>query len=200
MTFFNELSNKLFPKKSTETSTGSFPVVHEIIHRSQTYLNGYNAWKGGPVQQESLEFILAQFHNQLAENDYSPLFSLVQAETTRGFMLRAWQGLSGHEFSYLFDYLAERVRDMGYTFYTSDRRLHDKEDGVLCIERHYLKPSWRIAPINGKINQLSGNTTIELHILNNQMQHIKFVCQPYQDAKFHTAAPFADMVCHICKT
>lgn len=200
MSFFNELSNRLFPKKTNQSTPLATPVVHELIKRSETYLEGYAAWQGSQAQREALGLILEQYHIQSAGNSPTALFTLLLSSSTQGFMLRAWQGLGSTEFSYLLDFLATRVKGVGYSTYTSDRRLLDKEEGVVSIERHYLKPSWRLAAIDGKINQLNGNTTIELHALDNQVQHIKFVCQPYLDAKYHTAAPFADMVYHICRT
>lgn len=201
MSFFQDLTEKLFPKKKAEESTRE-PFLREELKRSSQDKVDFGFWLESEEKQQVVSFIAEQYEKSLASEENVSLFRVLQSGSSGGFILRYLEASSALHFQHLFDYLKDQVRAQRYIIYTSDVRTYDKPNGVERIERHYLKPSWRVLnrkEVNdtGKMNQLYGNITIELHKLNDQPQFLKFLCQYYSDSKFSTPMPFKELMAHV---
>lgn len=202
MSFFSDLTNKLFPKPE-ESKPNPEPFIREELKRSNNDLVAYALWKESQEKEQVVSFVGEQYLKGQYENENVSLFRVIKSGTTDGFMLRFLAETDPLYFQHLFDYFKEKVKELQYTIYTSDVRTYDRNDFVERIERHYLKPSWRVLntkAVNstGKMNQLYGNITIELNKQNDQPQFLKFVCQHYIDSKFSEPQDFNELMKHIC--
>lgn len=198
MSFFQELSDKLFPKK-TEPKAQKEPVIREELKRSKQGLEQYESWLQSEQKEQIVSFIDNQFNESRDENENVSLFRVIHSGSTNGFMLRFLAETDPLHFQHLFDFLKDQVKTLQYLPYTSDVRTFDRENFVERIERHYLKPSWRTLNTkevndSGKMNQLYGNITVELVYQNDIPQFIKFVCHHYSDSKFSEPKPFTELV------
>ncbi|MGB0429136.1 MAG: hypothetical protein ACPGLV_01590 [Bacteroidia bacterium] len=202
MSFFNDIVNQLFPKKSIEQESNQ-PLVREELKRNTEYNMGFSIWKESQEKEQVCSFILEQYEKSDSEDENISVFRTIKSGTTEGFMLRFLDKTEPQHFSFLFDHLKNRAKEKQYTIYTSDVRSFARKNDVERIERHYLKPSWRVLntkAVNntGKMNQLYGNITIEQHFNNDIPLFIKFVCQHYVDSKFSVPMNFNELLSHIC--
>jgi len=201
MSYFSDIANKLFPKKETNT-VKSEPFLREELKRSSSDKIAYSFWAQSTEKEQVIAFISEQLN--ITENQNAALFRTIDSGTTKGFMLRYLDKTESLHFQHLFDYFKDQIKELQYTVYTSDVRTFDRAEFVERIERHYLKPSWRVLNTkavndSGKMNQLYGNITIELVKHNDQPQYIKFVCQHYVDSKFSIPLPYSNLMHHICR-
>lgn len=198
MSFFQELSDRLFPKK-IHASAAKEPMVREELKRSKAEEADYWVWLESAEKQQIVTFIDEQFDHSRDENENVSLFRVIHSGSTNGFMLRFLADTEPAHFRHLFDFLKDQVKKLKYVPYTSDVRTYDREKHVERIERHYLKPSWRILNTkevndSGKMNQLYGNITIELVYHDDVPQFLKFVSQHYSDSKFSDPKPFSELI------
>lgn len=202
MSFFNDIVNKIFPKEQNE-NVAKQPLIREQLRRSNDDKMEIMLWKESEEKEQVCSFILEQFRKSKSEEENISLFRVINSGTTKGFMLRYLAETEQKDFQFLFDHLRDQVKEKQYTIYSSDVRTYDRGKYVERIERHYLKPSWRVLntkDVNdtGKMNQLYGNITIEFHLHNNHPQFIKFVCQHYVDSKFSEPLDFNELLEHLC--
>lgn len=198
MSFFQDLTEKLFPKKKVEENDRE-PFLREELKRSSQDKVDYGFWLESEEKQQVVSFIAEQYAKSNDAQENISLFRVLKSGSSSGFILRYLEASLPSHFQHLFDFLKDQARQQQYIIYTSDVRTYDKPGGVERIERHYLKPSWRVLnrkEVNdtGKMNQLYGNITIELHKLNDQPQFLKLLCQYYSDSKFSTPKPFDELM------
>jgi len=202
MSFFQDLTEKLFPKKKNEAQGAGEPFIREELKRSVHDISDYANWQGSEEKGHVVTFIGEQFEKSRDGEENISLFRVIHDGSTNGFMLRYLEESSALHFQHLFDYLKDEVKKHQYIIYTSDVRTYDRPEYIERIERHYLKPSWRVLnrkEVNdtGKMNQLYGNITIELHKHDENPQFIKFLSQHYSDSKFSEPKPFTDLIREI---
>lgn len=201
MSFFQDLTEKLFPKKKPVENDRE-PFLREELKRNSQDQVAYGFWLESDEKQQVVSFIAEQYEKSKDGEENVSLFRVLQSGSTSGFMLRYLEESEALHFQHLFDFLKDQVKQQQYIIYTSDVRIYDKAEGVERIERHYLKPSWRVLnrkEVNdtGMMNQLYGNITIELHKKDDQPQFLKLLCQHYADSKFSTPKPFNELMVHL---
>ncbi len=201
MSFFNQIVNKLFSKEEIQNTNQ--PFLREELKRNSNQNIAYSIWLQGEKKEQVCSFIYEQFAKSKVENENVSIFRSIESGTTKGFMLRFLAQTEKEDFTCLFDHLKNKTKELNYIVYSSDVRLYNRNEFVEKIERHYLKPSWRVLntkAVNntGKMNQLYGNVTIEHHLQNDEPQFIKFVCQHYNDSKYNAPLDFNELLYHIC--
>lgn len=195
MSFIDRLARKLFSNEKEKPQSEAFH--RQELKRPYDEIAAYNEWYKSQDRNIILSLILHQYDQSKDENEDQANFRFLHAGHSNGFMLRAPQGPEPVVFQHLFDYFRDRLKEINYTLYTSDKRDFVKGEQVETIERHYLKPSWRVlnAPEReGKMNQLYGNITIEFYKQNDLPTHMKFLCTHYVDHKFEEALPFESLI------
>ena len=205
MSYFDQIIDKLFPsnKNSNLNASNPQPFVHETIERNSKEKAEYQEWLKDNSAQQTTTFIKLQYQQSHYKNENINLFRALHSESSNGFMLRYLTDIQIIEFQFLFDYLKDKTKELGYISYQSDRKIFDRKNNVETIERHYLKPSWRKLNLKennstGKMNQLYGNINIELFKIDNEPTHLKFMANNYNDSKFQEALPFNELLNHIC--
>ncbi|GGF09805.1 hypothetical protein GCM10011383_21260 [Hymenobacter cavernae] len=97
-------------------------------------------------------------------------------------------------FQHFFDFLRDRVLDLGYNLSTSDQRTHHQPSYTETIYKHFLKPQPKDCTETGRCNQRFGTVTIDLVMINKQPGFIRFSSNPYQDAIFTPAHTFDELL------
>lgn len=197
MSFFSDLTEKLFPKKGP--SYPGEPFTREALKRNNDEKAEYRIWLESEEKEQVTSFILEQYMLSQVENENVSLFRVINSGNTNGFMLRYLENTSAEHFTHLFDFMKEQLRKLRYVAYTSDVRTFVKKNHVEKLERHYLKPSWRVLNTkenndSGKMVQLYGNMTVELQYIDDAPQYIKFMSNAYSDSKFQDPLPFAELM------
>lgn len=171
------------------------PLLHEMIERSETEQAAFLRWVGSPRYRNALEAVYEAFHlGRNGENLLGDVFYHIDNPSTKGFMLHyREEWFTPGEFTHYFDHLKERVHSLGYKLYTSDVRGYARKEHAETIERHYLKPAWRLTD-GQKQEQRFGNITITLHRNNDHPTFIKLLCHPYADRQFTEAEDFEEVL------
>lgn len=199
MHWINQLLQNLFGTGSEAPTVSRQPVVHTLIERTQTDHDGYTRWVGSQRMAAALEAVLFEYHKHKQQDNFvGATFYHLDTPSSKGFILNYKQELfSEKEFQYYFDYLKARVLELDYKSYTSDTRTFDRGDHVETIERHYLKPSWRLTSDKSQLVQQYGNITITHHVKDNQPNYLKFMCHNYADRQFTDAEDFDRLIEHM---
>ncbi len=200
MSWINQIMQQLFGKEEEVSKTPSRqPVVHEVIQRTHTDKDAYQRWLGSQRMQRALDFIQLEYNkNRHEENLVGATFYHLNQPSSKGFILNYRKDMfSEKEFQYYFDYLKERVLTLDYKSYTSDLRSYDRGEYVETIERHYLKPSWRMTADKSQLVQQYGNITITHHSKDDQPVYLKFMCHNYADRQFTDAEDFEQLIQHM---
>jgi hypothetical protein len=190
--------------KKSEESTAANPFMREAIERTETESADYELWKRTRSRDQMLAFINQQYANSLIEPERveTTAIDFINSASTKGFVMYFSERRDSlRDFCNLFDYLRERVLELGYVSYMSDERTYNKDLWVETIQRHYMKPSQRQHKSENpdKFVQLYGNVMIELFFRNNELANLKFRATSYNDHKFEEAHNFSDLMRAISK-
>ncbi len=192
-----EYFKNLFQK--SEESSAKKPFIREAITRNEDELADYQLWKRTRSRDKMLEYINVQYANSLiAPEDLDIGIDILNTASSKGMVLHFSDRRDNRkDFLHLFDYLRERVLDLGYKSYMSDTRTYTKAYWVENVQRHYLKPSIKLnnnAKNPNQLRQLYGNILIELLFRNEELVNLKFRATHYNDSKFEKADDFSDLV------
>ena len=182
---------------ASEESTSSNPFIHELIERSPEELANYDQWKKTLSRHRLLNWLNEQ-HVQSMVNpaDLDQAMDFLNTPSSKGFVIHFQKTrYPRQEITHFFDYLKERIMEMGYKSYVSDTRSYHKNGKVETVQHHYLKPSiYKQIGTGEKINQRYGNISIELMEQNDQIIDLKFRANSYRDHKFQDADSFNELM------
>ncbi len=191
MSYFDHIYNRLF-RRSGNGSTRV--LVNEIIQRSQSFLERFQAWKTSDVCAEFLNDLWQSYFWQKKGVDKDPQILLHESTYSNGFAISYEAKYGKSNFKYLFDYLADQVKKLDYRLVMSRHTMQEKGDVVELKEMHYLKPKRGFVE---PIDQKYGNVQIEYIEENDQPTRIKLVANSYPDRKYKEAEDFEDLAEHI---
>jgi len=189
MSYFDQIYSKLF-KKSTKSSV----IVDELIKRSQTFLNRFNAWKTSDACEEFLNELWQSYSWSKQGIEKNPPILLHESNHSNGFAIGYLPEYEKSNFHFLFDYLADQVKKLDYRLVVSKQTLKENGDEVEKKELHYLKPK---RDFTEPIDQKYGNVQIEYIEYNNQPSRIKFIANSYPDRKYTQALSFESLAQHV---
>lgn len=194
MSFADHLLKRLFKSKSPS----GLPVVEEKLRRSERYTEAYELWKTRDAYSRRLDEIYLSYHLK-KQNEQSSFLEvhLLNSPYSNGFALTYHPDFSYEEFSFLFDYFSERVQELEYRHYTSDRRIYDRAGYVEAIEKHYHKPKQPQELQDKKLEQRFGNILIEQVLIDDKPSFIRLMAHVYSDRKFHAPNPFEGLLDHL---
>lgn len=190
--FWDRLRN-LF--RTVEESSPSNPAVHELIRRSEDEKQDYAFWKDTLVRRRLQNWLADQYALfRVAPDDIDEALDFLDTPSSKGFVVYFFKtGYSRRDVQHFFDYLRERVLELGYRTQISDTRTFSRPQWVETVERHYLKPPSRDREA-GKFFQEFGNITIENHLRDEQVHYLKFRATIYKDHQFHEAKTFQQLM------
>ena len=188
--------------QQAEESTPSNPVIRAAIQRSVDEQDAYNLWKRTHSPQKMLRYINKQYANHLIEpENMDNAFGVLDTPSTKGFVMH-FSDLrdNAKDFKHLFDFLQEKVLEIGYKHYMSDTRTYNQPLWVENVERHYLKPPIDFAnEAKTILKQRYGNILIELLYRNDPLVNLKFRATRYIDHSFTPAESFTDLIRQIVR-
>ena len=197
--FWNRIKS-LF--QSSEQSSPSQPVVHEIIHRTPEEIANYDKWKSTVSAHRLLDWLHNQYAAYLSPTTQTDgAIAFLNTPSSKGFVIHFHQTQYARtEIINFFDWLKEKVLTMPYVNYVSDTRTYNRPQWVETIQRHYLKPSLNFKKsTDEKFNQGYGNIKIELELRNDTIYNLRFSATTYQDHNFNEASDFKELMGIVLK-
>lgn len=183
MSFFDQVYQTLFPKKDQTNKV----LLHELIHRSDSYTANYRKWNGSSNQADFLKDLRTAYYLKSKGIEGKPSVHLLKSQYSNGFAISYTDELDQNEFQYLFDWLAVTIENAGYRKSNSDVTIMDKGNFIETREKHYLKPP------TGKsipLEQRYGNILIEHISVDDKPSFLKLVANIYNDRSYSKAESF----------
>lgn len=185
MSFFDQVYSQLFPKKSRPHEI----MVHEPIHRSAQYSQKYIMWTKSFDRIELINKVYNSYILKKQGVTGDPDVHILSSNSSNGFAISWNSNLGKSEFTYLFDWMCDKVLELDYKKSNSDTTITDKGNIVETVSKHYLKPQNKLNSA-GPIDQKFGNVLIELILTNDQPSYLKFVANTYNDHQYNKALGF----------
>ena len=190
MSYFDDIYNRLFGKPATPTKV----FVNEIIKRSQSFLDQFQAWRASDVCEEFLNDLWQSYFWRKKGVDKDPQMVLLESAYSNGFAISYEEKYGRSNFHYLFDHLADQVKKLDYRLVLSRHTMQEKGDIVEMKEMHYLKPKRGFVE---PIDQKYGNVQIEYIEENDEPTRIKLIANSYPDRKYREAQDFEELAQYI---
>ncbi len=191
MSYFDYIYNRLFGKSGTSPTK---VLVNEIIERSQSFVERFQAWKSSDVCADFLNDLWQSYFWQKKGVDKDPQILLLESTYSNGFAINYEAKYGKTSFLYLFDYLKDQVKMLDYRLVMSRHTMQEKGDVVEMKEMHYLKPKRGFVE---PIDQKYGNVQIEYIEENDEPTRIKLIANSYPDRKYKRAEDFESLAEHI---
>tara|TARA_Y100001972_G_scaffold129111_2_gene194247 strand:+ start:3697 stop:4290 length:594 start_codon:yes stop_codon:yes gene_type:complete len=183
MSYFDQVYRQLFGKQSK----GPKILVHEVIDRSEKYLNAYNERIQSDDFKELAKDVYSSYVLKQQAIDKLPSIHLLISQHANGFAISYHEDIGTIDFKFLFDWLSERTRSLDYKLANSDLTVVEKNGVIESKEKHYLKP--RVG--NEKIiDQQYGNILIEYIAIDDVPSYVKYTANIYSDRKYQKALEF----------
>ena len=191
MAFFDQLYQKLFNSRGSETSL----ILHEVIVRNEKYLQGYEQWKLNGRATKMISDYSRSYHFKKSGIQSEPNVHVFASSASNGFALTYSPDFDKQEFQFLFDYLAEISKTLGYRQVNSDVTITEKNDTIETREKHYLKPP--ICTADQLSKQLFGNILVEYIMIDDQPSYIKLLANIYFDRQYEPAEDHRELISHL---
>lgn len=190
MNYFDQIYLRVFGKSSTPKV-----AVDDLIQRSQSFVKKFDKWKASENCAELLNDLWQSYFWRKKGIEKRPTVLLHESNYSNGFAISYEDsGLDQYSFHYLFDYLKEQVKLLGYLSITSKVTMKEKGNDVETKEMHYLKPKRGfIEPIDQKY----GNVLIEYYKINEVPTVIKVVANTYPDRIYKEPKSFELLTQHL---
>ncbi|TAD99928.1 MAG: hypothetical protein EAZ97_07470 [Bacteroidetes bacterium] len=188
MSFFDQIFEQLFP-----SGKPNLPI-EEKINRSELDKNAYFRWLNEGRYRFFLDKIKKAYWLK-KENLTSDIeIHLLKINGSNGFAITYSDWFGQKDFQFLFDFFKEKMQNLSYQHYTSNRLIYDKEKYVETVEKHYLKPPINLPENNKPSDQKYGNVLIEHISINKKPSYIKLMANYYEDQHHQKPLPFDDLV------
>ena len=191
--FFERIRDKLFPQDDNK----NVPAHSERIQRSDDYMEVYKKWIESERAEEVLTRLRSFWQYKWQGGDDFPEFHVHRTPQANGFYFIIDSFFRKAEADFLFDLFRDRVSEMEYRLYTSDRRWREKEEVVEQREKHYLKPEFdtgKLKDETARIPQRYGNVLIELVRHDNEPHHLKLMANIYAGNNYEDPWSFKELV------
>jgi hypothetical protein len=191
MSFFENLVKKIFPADSKEPV-----IVKQVLKRSESYIREYEHWKEIGKYEDALELISISYQETKSGRESQIPVFIHNSNYANGIIVEYSNFIEKKHFSFIFDYLRDKVLGSGYFLYTSDEKISEDNDNVNSLERHFLKPAGYPVP-GTKSEQLYGNITLECFKINEDPKYIKILAAVYSDSAYHSPLEFDDLIDYL---
>lgn len=184
----------------SEESSPSQPTIHEVIHRSEDFLSQYENWKEQLTKYRLIDWLNHEYALHISQpNDVDTALDFLNTPSSKGFVIHVHRtNYNKEEITFLFDYLKEKVLQLGYRTQISDTRTYNRPNWVERTDRHYLKPKPNFEETT-KMNQLYGNINIQLVWRNDMAHYLKFSATHYQDHLYKEVYAFEGLMNELLK-
>jgi|AntRauTorckE5430_2_1112549.scaffolds.fasta_scaffold04068_2 hypothetical protein len=186
--------------KAEQESSSLKPFIQEPLERLQDETESYEIWKRTLAKQRLLDWLNIQYATFTisGESEIDKTIDFLNTPTSKGFVIHFNDKFHNRkDIINLFDYLKERVLEMDYKIYMSDTRTYNQtrndKNWVETIERHYLKPRFKVLEDN-TFDQRFGNIKVELLFRNDVIRNLQFSATRYHDRNYKEANSFNDLM------
>lgn len=191
MSFWDQIAD-IF--RSAEAGTPAAPTIHELIDRDDSDRQDYARWKRTLGRRRLMDWLTDQYAVNRAGARTDEAIGFLDTNSSKGFVIYFHRTNYGKaEIQHFFDYLKERMLQLGYRSQISDRRIFPRKDWVETQERHYVKPRNTYRE-GSKLNQRFGNVMIEFELRDDVPHNLRLRATVYQDAQYEEADSFAALM------
>lgn len=203
MSFFDKIIAQVF---GTHQVDSNIPLITEEIKRSEAYKNAYFRWLNEGKYRWLLQKINCGYELKKKDEIDDLQIHILHSTGANGFAVSYSLLMEDKDLQFLLDYLKERVLQLGYKSYSSERRIFDRKEYVETIEKHYLKPiTSKVIPENAHYHpnnkeiydQIYGNIIIEYISIDDKPSFLRMMRHYYSDFLYMPARPFDDLVNHL---
>ncbi len=191
MSFFDQVYQKIFVKKAKGL------ILHEVLKRSQKFTSDYEIWKNSSYSNDLLDGISSALKLKKEGILSSPEVHQFSGDYSNGIAITYSKDIDHHHFHFLFDLLAERVKELGYKISVSDLIVTEKKDYVESKEKHYLKIK---TSDSIPIDQKYGNVIIELVLIDDKPSFIRLMAHAYNDRLYKSPESFSGLAEYLLAT
>jgi hypothetical protein len=85
-----------------------------------------------------------------------------------------------------------------YNLYHGITEMREESGYIRTKEEYYFKPVVTSSEI--PVSQQNGNITLELNVLNDQVQYLKIVATTYSGRNYREPLPFHELINHLFPT
>ncbi len=200
MSFVNKLLEKIIPKKVDETGAPILaPVLSESIERSSVYNANYNGWIESKAYIPTVTLVRNAYEFKKIGTDFHVNLHIFNSKHSNGFYFTFNESFGKDEFTFLFDFLKNRVLGLNYYLYTSKREISERPNHIHEVEMHYLKPKRSRVPTDKK-HQEYGNVLIEHVKIDDVSSYIKLMAHVYTDSNFEHPKDFNRLTDYLFRT
>lgn len=170
MTFGDEIIGKLFPSAASPNE----PLFSELLERSKNDKANYKKWLSSKKHLDlNQTFYLSYFLKKKNISSSTNVY-IFNSRFANAFSISCPIHMNPKSFQYYFDYLKDKVLELGYSLKRSDREIIDRTHYIETIDRHYLNfPNNYM--IGKRKHQLYGNILIEHISIDDKPSYIKLM-------------------------
>ena len=193
MSFFDDVFEKIFPKKDL----GTAELIHETLVRSAAEITAFDLWKKGERATDLIKEVENAYYLKKSGLDSKLEVHLLDTNYANGFAVSYNPDIEKSDFKFFFDFLKEQTLTLDYRLSQKDRRILDKGKYLEIVEKWYLKPPRR-GKEDGLTSQMFGNVLIEHIEIDGVPSYIKLVVNIYQDRlSTRSPMPFEELIDEI---
>jgi hypothetical protein len=194
MSFFQEVIQKVF--EPLQNRVPAKPVrVQEKLTIDTDFEARYHQWLQEADTQSWFHYLFEGIRLQLNGIQGPSSLQCFSMDATRGFAIVNKEKEHDERFRFLLHHLFSVLSQHGYIPQKSGRQLEDRGAFVEVKEGYYMKPNPYLGLQDGeKLNQLYGNTTLELVYADKRASYLKVVTTWYSDHNFQDARPFEELL------
>jgi hypothetical protein len=187
MSFFDDIYMKLFPANK---KVG----IYEVLSRDQIFLNNYQEWNSKSDCIKLREDLLKSWEFKL--KGLKPPLDIITylSDYANGFTLYPGKEDYANMMSYLMEYMKDKLLHNSYRLVHSTRKIDEKKEGVVIVEKYYLKPPF---PVNIPYDQIYGNVEIEVLKQDQDEKRLKFLVSVYSDRNYTKPLAFEELLSYL---
>ena len=169
-------------------------VEKKVLNRHEAYKFSFRKWINSPKKEDLLNRLSNSF--MLRQLGVAGEMPILYNQTKKGhsFLIHYIDMIGKDHFTFLFDYLKDRILKAGYNVYAADKQTVERDGFSDSIERYVLKPAVYIFSVNDKASQLYGQVTIYQHIIDGRPVYIRLLIEHLDQNSFETPHKGTDLI------
>jgi hypothetical protein len=194
MISIKELLQQVFPNPENITS-GKEPILRENISRNERFLEGFVSWRDSEPARSLFQMFRETMHNGGNRKDEHIDAGYYTDRGIEGLLIRSFTGGDKLHFQYLIEFVRERILQLNYRLYHGIEEHREQNGKIRSVEEYYLKPSVRsrLYPLK----QEFGNLTLELNLVNDEVQFLKVIASTYSGYNYEEPKPFPELILSV---
>lgn len=164
------------------------------LKRSAAYRAAHGKWVTAQVYLHWTGPLHKAYHYRMAGMSHVCRVQLIEEENRKGFIFFHDPAISSQNFSFLFDFLKDRVLEQDYCLHSMDALETRHARYTEQVEKYFLMPPASDVPGCNLCNQLYGNITLDYIKINKHPGYIRLTANTYADPYFSSPLPFTDLL------